>query len=693
MSIISDIQIGNRYLEWNNRLARHFFNEEAAGKEVLLFVTRKTIDELGNDLGGFEDFLACVKVGPPWVTRQGICQKALQSYEEWRSRDTEFPPYIAYLTLFVLAGDIEGDFSVHSYYPRLWNLLSEAENTRPLPSFDEMWQLWVDLEKWSREDKSEELGRFTFRIRGGMVHVGIPLSQTLLSIEERKKLSTIFAKADLDPTNTPSSVTLVEALSEVAATHHLLFPRTLRLLQSNSAENQPLKEALLEVIAEELSQWDGIERGEDSGEEETLLSTRTGLRICLQIDNLAKKVLPYLRFKSNREIPDNGLNFSFPQKSTTLTCRESNSGWSTQLLDSVSGKVFDASTISWTERIVLIDDEYKWRALFKASPVRLFASGRNFGLKDWVESQKIERVGKYIVVCSGQLREQVKSWAAESCEEFLEQNYSGLPVGWSLFEIRNPRNSCDGIEVLQLSSDVRIKLEGGVRIGPGNKFLSLALPSIVLENITGQEQAFLNDQELTRSDANPPAWRLPPELQIDTPLKITVKQNGVDKHLSRTIRILEPEISVAFEPIRRDLYGNIVETNDATPYLSGVELYGVHTEAFGEIPVTLPTYLSNRIFFVGSVPGQIFEWPKDKIPDEWTPVWAIAKKGRKEWTVHLCGKLNGLSVENQTSGSIDLPAVRKWREVIWNNRKINTPPALPLLKLQWKNFVERAKDA
>jgi hypothetical protein len=175
------------YLDWNNSLARHFFNEDMAGREVLLYANKETI----RNFGDLNDFLEKIKVGPPGVTHQGLCQKALDTKRRWENRDG-YPPYVAYLVLFVLAEDTEGDFSPLAYYPRLWKLLGDPDNrTRPA-SFDKMWELWADLEAWSKFDKQEECGRFEFRIRGSHDHVGLPLSQSLLSLTERRNLAVIF---------------------------------------------------------------------------------------------------------------------------------------------------------------------------------------------------------------------------------------------------------------------------------------------------------------------------------------------------------------------------------------------------------------------------------------------------------------------------------------------------------------------
>jgi len=214
------------YFDWNTRLARYYFNEEMAGREVLLYANREIIESLGEGLGGVRDFINTVKRGPTWATRSGLCQKALQACEDWRRRKLEFPPYVAFLVLFVLAEDVEGDFAPHAYYPRLNHLLGENLDAGRPPSFDRTIILWDDLEKWSREDKQEELGRFTARIRGGWINVGLPLSQTILSREERDKLPIIFFESELDPTNFPAIEILRKILIEYGNRHHILRRRT-----------------------------------------------------------------------------------------------------------------------------------------------------------------------------------------------------------------------------------------------------------------------------------------------------------------------------------------------------------------------------------------------------------------------------------------------------------------------------------
>ena len=118
------------YLEWNNIIAKKFFNDDMASREVLLYVNEESINNL--DAEGNEnvyDFIESIKIGPYWVTKREICDKALQSHENWRFKDFEYPPYIAYLAFFVLAATTEGDFNQKAYYPRFWELLGETDKS------------------------------------------------------------------------------------------------------------------------------------------------------------------------------------------------------------------------------------------------------------------------------------------------------------------------------------------------------------------------------------------------------------------------------------------------------------------------------------------------------------------------------------------------------------------------------------
>ena len=59
------------YTEWNEAIARRFFNELNAGKKVFLCVEDALLEQLGGP-NGKADFIAAVKGGPETARRPAV---------------------------------------------------------------------------------------------------------------------------------------------------------------------------------------------------------------------------------------------------------------------------------------------------------------------------------------------------------------------------------------------------------------------------------------------------------------------------------------------------------------------------------------------------------------------------------------------------------------------------------------------
>ena len=212
----------NRYKAWNDALAARFFNEEMAGQNVHLYVNQDLITEVGQGLPDAGGFRAVVAGHPQAATFNGerICYRAYSEFRRWRTRQSEYPSYIAYLCLFVLAGGTDGTFSPNAYYPRLWELMGYPGRKGRLPHFDRMSELWDDLENWSVYEprylpvplKQADLGIFQSRSIGGNIHVGYPLSQAILVERDRQSLPRVFYEARLDPASSHPTSEIAMAL-------------------------------------------------------------------------------------------------------------------------------------------------------------------------------------------------------------------------------------------------------------------------------------------------------------------------------------------------------------------------------------------------------------------------------------------------------------------------------------------------
>jgi hypothetical protein len=316
---------------------------------VYLFVTQDLLADVGvRSDEGFDGFLAAVRAGPPGVTRAGHCQRVLEVARRWRKRGFTYPPYLAYLALFVLAGGHEGDFDPRAYYPRLWELLDEPGSGTP-PSFDRMLELWDDLERWSVHDRHGELGLFEARIVGGKIHIGLPLAQTMFTEAELHALPGIFADAGLEPGSLPSDREYRRALI-VQGRRHLRRP-TIAALERGS---ESIVDAMLEVVADEFADWDG-EVTDQAAPPGTSPEVSAGLRICLSVDRVSGRASVVLRCRSKRELPEDGLVLSSPDTTETLTCTAYVPGWSGALVQTrdLTGIPFAPNHAAWLDGLNL----------------------------------------------------------------------------------------------------------------------------------------------------------------------------------------------------------------------------------------------------------------------------------------------------------------------------------------------------
>ncbi len=592
-SLVSDLIRGETtdYLNWNDRIAAHFFNEDMAGREVLLYVTREVIEAIGvGDDAGLQDFVEAVKEGPRNSSPGNVCEKALDLYWSFRVNRQGYPPYVAYLALFTYAGtiEIEGYFEDKAYYPRLYKTLGEPIATGSYPSFSHMHSLWEDLERWSKEDKGEQLGRFTFRRRGGWVHVDIPRSQLVLSDEERAHLPLIFYEASLDPVDPPSDLALIVALRYYG--QKLLSARTMKLVEPYNVGSRELLAALLDFMLEELANWDGTEPEWPGGSPLTgqppsaPREAAVSMRICIEnIDKFLRTVDCRLRIKTNRQIPEGGLFLDY--NGSTYTCAESREpGWTTRVKkeDTFPSTYFDASGLDWTKGATFEDHENNWVVRFKGEPVRLFMQSPLESITGWIEHSQLAYHNRFFVACNRDWLREVETWG-ETCGTFHRVDVSDLPTAWALLEGQDATKSCPGVDVLTLPREFHLYLQGGVSTGKRNEYLYFAPPTIIITGGRGDEEVVVNGLALEPEIAGTCCWHLWPGADTNTRLEIKARDKESKKVLKRRfIRLIEPFISAQLETTRVvDKFGQILsvgDTLDKAPYVSGAVAYGIYQE-------------------------------------------------------------------------------------------------------------------
>jgi hypothetical protein len=673
------------YLAWNNALAGRFFRPEAAGQPVYLFVTQDVIEEVGVSLGGgVTDFIAAVQAGPPGTTRLGLCQRALQVADRWHSRDSTYPPYLAYLGLFVLAGGHDGDFDPRSYYPRLWELLGEPDMGTP-PSFERMLELWDDLEHWSVRDRRGELGIFEAKTIGGKVHIGLPLAQTVLTEADRRALPRVFANAGFDPDSPPSDRELQRALTIDG--RQSLRPRTIKALEGGASS---FIAALLDVVSNEFLEWDG-NVPPPAAEPETRPQIVAALRLCLSLDRVAGTARVAFRCRSRKPLPDDGLVFLAPGTHWRLSCTESIPGWSSPLAREDTAEEYIPPGGVWNSGLVLATEGGGWTLRARAGRLRVFLDGAAEALPGLIEVPQLPHGRPFYLAYPESAWPRLLGWVESDCRGFKPIPLtSGLPPGWALASIQEATTDAGARAVdpqICFPDRRSLRLIGGIRAAPGNTFFAFAPPHLMLDGAEPGDTVLCNGQQLREMPSSPGIYEIPHGGVIDSRLGLEVRnRDDVVRRLSLYLvsgaawRLDTPLAS--FDRTGCQTKGGSGISGASVPDLTA----GALSQDVFRTPGLNPR--AQRIYFIGRGPGQIAAWPAESLP-EWEPVWAVpfARRGQAVYcggSLAASGPLGGDRAERRR--------IELWKRILWRWRAHVTPPREKPLKALWRRYREAARD-
>ena len=685
----------NDYLRWNNAIAERFFNPDMAGRTVYLYVNGRLISELETELGPtVGSFIDAVQQGAPWSTREGVCQRALQAFQNWRARRLAFPPYIACLGLFVLAGGTDGDFEPHAYYPRLREILGDLGEGM-FPSFNRMQELWDDLEIWSELDKAGEFGLFRSRSIGGHIHIGYPLAQSMLTEQERRALPQIFYETDLDPTATPPADELARALRSPVS-RELLRPRTIRLLEGRYDADH--YRAMLDTVASELAEWDGEIQRVGRGGDPTRLAF-AGLRICVDLDTVAKTATTSIRCRLKREFPEEGLHLEIPGMPGSYLAEDYMEGWSLPVSVEGTGEIFDATLLDWDSGVAFRTVHPGLRLRLHGRHVRVFIEGTSEGIPGLVETHALPRGQSFYLAYKELCWLQIEEWATTECRGFQEVDIlKGLPLGWRFARISEATGdeTVRGVfPFLSFPPSTRLRLVGGIRSSRGNNFFSFAPPDVVLEGGTSDANLYCNDVPLAGRDGGG-AFVLPKDVPSESRITIEAKI-GVETVVRQSLfltgdfSLLSLEAANPLDPAG----SSAIRIGNDDPSIAGAHVFGEPpeqpTSTTGLIEDIKAELGQTKSYLVGSVPGQVVEWPLGPFPTTWRPVWAIKMLNRRKGQVlFLRESLEDASPRPGVAGNHR--DVRTWKKLIWYRRRRIAPPGLPTLHALWEQFREVARN-
>lgn len=500
-----------KYLQWNHLIGEYFFNPSKAGSEVLLYITKKEVSELGiqkfnlidesQSWGNFCKALKCAF--PETSSKDNFIDKFLVVANKWKSYEKSvfelnnkmdlkidnisiysptfkivYPFYLGYLiALIIPLTDDVNEFRGASFFSPLNKFLKKnnitATNTKTIEDVD--W-VWTDLEKWSKQYYKTDNGYFKERREGNQnwVYVNKAFSQCLLTPRNIRDIPNIFWKADI----APNSIIPEKQFERIITRHGIsqagFNPRIISIVAD--AEN-PLRKVILDIVKREYTNWKGyvIEYDED----ENVLTPKSGwvYATLLSAFNLNKANESFSHFYylfSQYDFPDD-LHFGETE------IQNSGNGYSKPI------------RIAFNQRLRLEDEQNKWRASTTQNEVVIYTSGSYFGLPadNLVETDKISRQSIMYLLCTDLKKKSIENWGATfNHGDFLSVDYDNIPTGFNLFKFKNPPASHPTEEILRVTTKKKLEFRGGIKI-ENRGYLKNLLPKIYIDGADGTEKVFL----------------------------------------------------------------------------------------------------------------------------------------------------------------------------------------------------------
>jgi hypothetical protein len=672
-----------KYEDWNDALVRHFFNPASAGRQVFLSVTPQVIEVLGSVQNcGIPDFVEAVKRGPTPMhfSDSRVCSKAKKVFDAWMAvpgrRTKDLPPYVGYLSLLVLAASIENTSRFEGYHKRLHELVGEDAINQPEAAFYKLMPLWDDLERWVNLDQGGCVGSVVWDFDGPWMFVGILRAQILLEETERLALPIIFERAGIDPEAPPAEDELAALVLRYG--RDFLTARTLRRLRVGRRGKDEVREMLIERLLEELKDWEGAEL-EDGME----TSITAQMRLGLELDVVGRWASFCLRCKIAGTLPGDSIEATRGGDLEPLIVEQGYMGWS-KPVKLRSGAVLDAAKLNWLASWTARAPDLVLR--FRAKPIRIFRAGTSEELPGEVEVNQLPCGEPFTLAVTPEYADEVFEWGRAHCEKWSgPEAVGGLPKGWQLYRARRALStaSLDGrIPGLHLPSRARIVPIGGIRSGRGSAYFDFGLPTIAVLGAEPGAVLKITDGVEVGKVGERASFDLPPasahgRVQIEL-------WNGGAKLASKSFSVIDANRQPVMEwerCIRSGLFGEVK---------SGGPICG----AFGpEDVVPAFNYIKaleqQRVDLVGARPGQIASLPDEPVPEEWSPVW-IVSRGRTGRRAMFCG-LDMNRCQPLPPGGCSQRQVRRWKDVLWHNRKEVRPPSHPVLRKLWMDYRRAAE--
>ena len=271
----------------------------------------------------------------------------------------------------------------------------------------------------------------------------------------------------------------------------------------------------------------------------------------------------------------------------------------------------------------------------------------------------------------------------------------GLPARWRFAGVELAISDVavrDVFTSLSFTSGTRLKLVGGIRSRAGNNFFNFAPPSVLLSGGTPNTEVYWGNLALSPSEDGR-IFALADDLPTESRISLEARDGGPVDRLSLfltgdfSVAQIEPELllgptgtSTSFDKDEPSIAGAYIRGTGNGTFTTAAEVFEDFAYEMGAV----------QGYLIGRRPGQIATWPREAFPNEWVPVWAIRKQGRKLAAV-FTGELLGTTHPANPSFAPTRREVQDWKELIWHQRKRITSPRDRHQRALWLLLQESAR--
>ncbi len=478
------------YLQWNDAVIKHFFNEENEEKEVTLYLSRTVINEIGKN--NFEeteddyysDFLRAIRKGVDGTNNSDYIERIIYLDKHYKKGcrsingvELNYPPYLAYMLTFILpftSGEASGVFTMANFHDVAKqyfeeNKLTSNYDTHIRSRLRDIDYLWAELSDWLIEENNFSLGYIENidDINSNRKYVSKYEYHILFRKDQEERLPKVFDDNNILPDDYLSYENMRKLLIDNSS--YLKFANNTK---DKIVNNDYIGDKIIRRALRFYENWTGSTDIVDNQR----ASARKKLILCLDFSFLSNRInFKYLRVFSKDPLPENS---EVKSSNGTLSLNLSQ-------IQKFYSEPIENCFIDLNSKIDLIDDTNKIKYSWQPKNLLIFKKISQF---DWVEISKVEfNAGRTLIICKKEFfSSKLKTWFDEISgnKRSLDNSITKLGNEWTAVWIENIASfPHPNISQLKPDLDEKPKINFNKEIYNNGNIFKDKLPNVWIENI------------------------------------------------------------------------------------------------------------------------------------------------------------------------------------------------------------------